>query len=190
VHLVQVEGNFMAFLDDETLQSMRRRIFVDRTSTLESEGRALPLSDLIETVQRVRHRMLVALDSLPKEAFEPQPVDANGNEVWSAGQLVSHICTSQLRFTENVGKLVEYKLEPETDDLEQDDTLPMTEARMALKTATVILRQTLKAIPEDADFTKTMEHERFGTIGVKGWLVLVAVHEHDHVQQFRSLGTG
>lgn len=180
----------MAFLDDDALQAMRRRVFMERTSTLESEGQALPLKDLIETILRVRHRMLVALDALPPAAFEPQPDDAEGNEVWSADQIVSHICASQLRFTESVGELVEYTIEPKTEDLEQESTLPMVEAKGALKTATVHLRQTLKSIPEDADMTKTKQHNRFGALGVKGWLVFFAVHEHDHVQQLRSLTTG
>lgn len=177
----------MAFLTDEDLDRLAERVFVKRESTLEAEGQAIDRADLINTVQRVRHRLNSAVETLPAVAFEPQPDDENGNEVWSAGQIVSHICKSQKRFTENVGNLVEYTLEPETDKLDSEETLPMTEARGAIKTATVLLRQTLRAIPDDADLSKTAETERFGNLSVKGWLMLVAIHEHGHVKQINSL---
>lgn len=177
----------MAFLTDDQLDDVAGRVFARRESTLEAEGQALPRQDLTETILRVRHRMITTIESLPPEAFEPQPVDAEGNEVWSAGQIVSHICTSQLRFTENIGQLVEYSMELDTGELDKEDMLSMTDTRETIKTATVILRQTLRAIPEDADLTQVRATERFGELSVKGWMMLAAIHEHAHVKQLKSL---
>lgn len=177
----------MAFLTDEQLETIAARIFRDRDTSLEAEGGKLELNDLVQTVLRVRHTMHSAVESLPPAAFEPQPDDANGNEVWNAGQIVSHICQSQLRFTEALGELVQFTRDPQTEDLEVEPAPPMVEARGAIKTATVILRQTLKAIPEDADLSQTRETERFGSLGVRGWLMLVAIHEHSHVRQLQEL---
>lgn len=177
----------MAFLTDEQLDVIAGRVFGTRESTLEQEGRKLELTDLIQTVNRVRHRMNSAIDSLPPHAFEPQPDDENGNEVWNAGQIVSHVSQSQLRFTQNVGELVKYTLEPETDDLEMDPAPDMVATKGGIKTATAILSKTLKAIPRDADLTVTSENERFGELGISGWLMLVAIHERSHVKQLEEL---
>ena len=177
----------MAFLTDEELDTIAARIFRQRESTLEEEGRKLELNDLTKTVQRVRHTMNTAVDSLPPTAFEPQPDDADGNEVWSAGQIISHICQSQRNVTGMLSDVVDLTLEPQTEDLQVDPSPSMVEARGAIKTATVILRDTLKAIPDDADLTKTSDHERFGSLGVRGLLMLVAIHERDHTRQLRSL---
>jgi uncharacterized damage-inducible protein DinB len=177
----------MAALTDSELEAIAERVFAKRESTLEDEGRAVPRKDLFGTVSRVRHRMNIALESLPESAFEPQPEDENGNEVWSAGQIISHICASQKSFTENIARLVTMPYEQELEELEQANMLPMVDARKAIKTATVLQQQTLRAIPEDDDLSATAEHERFGTLGVRGWLMLVAIHEHSHVKQLNSL---
>ena len=177
----------MAFLTDDQLDEVAGRVFARRESTLEAEGQALPRQDLVETVLRVRHRMNTAVETLPAGAFDPQPNDAEGKEVWSAGQIISHICTSQLRFTESVGELVEYTMEPDTSELVKEGALSMSDARGTIKTATVVLRQTLRAIPDDADLTQVRATERFGELSVKGWLMLAAIHEHAHVKQLRSL---
>jgi uncharacterized damage-inducible protein DinB len=177
----------MAALTDSELEAIAGRVFAKRESTLEKEGQAVPRKDLIGTVSRVRHRMNTALESLPESAFEPQADDQDGNEVWSAGQVISHICASQKSFTENIARLVSFPYEPDTSELEQEGMLSIVDARKAIKTATVLQQQVLRAIPEDDDLTTTAEHERFGTLGVKGWLMLVAIHEHAHVKQLNSL---
>jgi hypothetical protein len=43
------------------------------------------------------------------------------------------------------------------------------------------------AIPSDADTTRTMEHQRFGEMSSKGWMLLMALHESDHLRQVRAL---
>jgi uncharacterized damage-inducible protein DinB len=177
----------MAALTDSELDAIAGKVFAKRESTLEEEGQAVPRKDLFATVSRVRHRLNTALESLPEPAFEPQPDDENGNEVWSAGQIISHICASQKSFTENIARLVSFPYDPDTSELEQENMLSIVDARMAIKTATVLLQQTLRSIPEADDLTTTAEHERFGTLGVRGWLMLVAIHEHSHVKQFNSL---
>lgn len=177
----------MAFLTDDELDVIAGRVFGSRESTLEEEGRKHSLADLIQTVNRVRHRMNSTVESLPPHAFEPQPDDENGNEVWNAGQIISHICQSQLRFTQNVGEVIEYTLEPETDDLEMDPAPDLVATKGGIKTATAILHQTLKAIPRDSDVSTVKPTERFGDLGVSGWLMLVAIHERAHVKQLEEL---
>lgn len=177
----------MAFLTDEELSVVVKQVFNDRETTLEAAAAGHSLQDLIQTVQRIRHRMNTTVEGLPPHAFEPQPNDAEGNEVWNAGQIVSHIIASQVRLTGNIGALVEYKIEPDVSDLESDEELDMAGTRSAIKFATKSLTSTLKAIPEDADFSRTGDGGRFGEMGVRGWLLLTAVHEMDHVQQLQSL---
>lgn len=177
----------MAALTDSELEAIAERVFVKRESTLEDEGQAVPRKELFGTVSRVRHRLNTALEGLPEPAFEPQTDDVNDNEVWSAGQIISHICASQKSFTENIARLVSFPYDPDTSELEQEGRLSIVDARKAIKTATLLQQQILRAIPEDDDLTTTAEHERFGTLGVKGWLMLVAIHEHSHVKQLNSL---
>jgi hypothetical protein len=43
------------------------------------------------------------------------------------------------------------------------------------------------AIPSEADTTKTMTHPRFGEMSSKGWMLLMTLHEGDHLRQIRSL---
>jgi hypothetical protein len=43
------------------------------------------------------------------------------------------------------------------------------------------------SIPADADLDAAVTHPRFGEMSTRGWLVLVALHEADHVNQIRAL---
>lgn len=177
----------MAFLTDDELNEVVRGVFQTKEMTLEGAAANHSLQDLVQTVQRMRHQMNNAVDALPPHAFEPQPDDADGNEVWNAGQIVSHIIGSQVRLTGNIGSLVEYTLEQDVSELAPKEDLDMSGTRSAIKFATKALTSTLKAIPEDADLSKTVDAGMFGELGVRGWLMLTAVHEMDHVQQLNSL---
>lgn len=163
----------MAFLTDDELKQVVEQVFKARETTLEAAASSHSVQDLVQTVQRMR--------------LEPQPDDAEGNEVWNAGQIISHIIASQIRMTENLDKLVDFKVKPDTGDLKTEDELDMSGTRSAIKFATKALTSTLKGIPEDADLSKTVDAGIFGEMGVRGWLLLTAVHEMDHVQQLRSL---
>lgn len=176
----------MAILDEATLDSIAARVFGQRSMTLEEAGQELALADLKETVLHIRGQMRAELDTLSDAAFERQPDDDEGREVWSAGQIISHICAAQAGMSPKVAQLLE--LESVEQTTVPETAIPdRSESIQALEQATSILRDVVNTVPDELDVVRTFEHERFGTLGVRGWLVLTAIHEHGHVRQLRSL---
>ncbi len=180
----------MSTISVEELMQVTERVFAQRKSTLEDEAAGMSVADLKQTVRATRTMLVDTAAALPDSAYERQPDDLDGNDIWSAGEIASHIAGTMIWTDANLRKI--NGLDPLTpnDDVTAYAEVKVrdkTEALRALEIAGIELERILDGIPDDIDTSKTIDFETFGTVGVKGWLLLTALHESDHANQLREL---
>ena len=174
----------------ELMQSAQR-IFVQREASLESEAADRSVEDLKQTVIAVRRMLKAAATGLPESAYERQPDDVDGSDVWSAGEVISHIAETMIWTDANITKITGQAENLPSDEIKQHSEMRVRtkeESLAALDAADRELNRILDGIAEDIDTSATIDHDTFGTVGVKGWLLLTALHEGDHANQLRELG--
>ena len=82
----------------DRVTALRQRVFELRESTADEASEPFSIAELIDATQATRAVIRSILRALPDGAFDRQPDDTDGNDVWSAGQVVSHICEARVRF--------------------------------------------------------------------------------------------
>lgn len=177
----------MARLTDEFLRGIRPQVFQDRTTTLSEVGRDIPIDSLRETVAGIRAETRATLEALPDSAFAEQPV-AEGEEVWAAGQVVAHVANAFHSMTGQVRPLLGLEAGRQVTPRSMDEWPDRASALAILEELDVDTAAFFDALPENGDYSAAMSHARFGEMDSKGWLVLVAMHENDHLGQIRALG--
>jgi protein translocase SecG subunit len=86
------------------------------------------------------------------------------------------------------GSLLDMPAAPESQRRDVDSILPTREESLAtLESTATGFDAFVAAIPANADTTRTMLHQRFGEMSSKGWMLLMALHEGDHLRQIRAL---
>ncbi len=86
----------MTTFKSEDLMGISERVFGTRESTLEEEAAAASVPDLKQSVRAIRRMLASAAGALPESAYAAQPDDQDGNDVWSAGEIVSHIAGTMI----------------------------------------------------------------------------------------------
>ena len=69
-------------------------------SFLDEASQGMTREQLTSQASQMRQALVAAVKTLPDSAFEPQPVDVDGNSVWSAGEVVTHCNAVLMRFAE------------------------------------------------------------------------------------------
>ena len=184
----------MTTIPPQELAELRRTVFDDRQSTATDAAEPYGVAMLIDTTRATRAAIRSTLQELPGDAFEPQPDDPDGNENWSAGQVVSHICEARVRF-DHYGVLRQMaglpELPPSEGWSEYIGGPKLLNRSQALEALDLLEREyddLANAIPDDADYTERVELPPFGTMGFRGILLQSLLHEHLHEEQLRDLG--
>jgi hypothetical protein len=71
-------------------------------------------------------------------------------------------------------------------DLAHQDILK-ADLRDQLRSATTSFLECIASIPADADLTAKRSSTFFGDLGLKGWILLAALHDSDHLQQIQRI---
>src|SRR5690606_5461405 len=137
------------------------------------------LDDLRLTLGVIRLGMRSEIEWLPDSAFEERPADGNGNEVWTAGQVVSHIGDAQIGMTAWLHEAL--GLEPAAcehplvnlTDAEYPGRLTREQCLHVLDVGEVELETLFDAIPERIDPGMQARHPAFGVAGIKGGLLIM-----------------
>jgi hypothetical protein len=181
----------MSAITKDEMRLAAERVFVTHESTLEQEAAGQDIASLKQTVLVIRRVFKSAAAGVPASAYESQSAGPAGENVWSAGEIASHIAGTMIWTDTNIRAILGLDTaKPNPDVAVYADIRQRSreESLAALEAADSELARILELIPDDADSGRTIEHERFGTIGVKGWLLLTALHEGDHANQVRRLG--
>ncbi len=176
----------MASIDRDHLLELEDTVFVRRQQTIEGVASKYSEAELVETIHEARQEIRETVAMLPARAFEPQPPDEDGEPVWSAGELASHLlemmfwlqlALQQLAGADPGGAPDE---EVEARVLDRKATLALldqcdVELERALKMASQVKRDTRIRI------------DGLGEPGVRGLLLLHGMHEWEHAEQFAAL---
>lgn len=179
----------MVVISNDELRAAGGRAFGD-ASTFDGEAAAYTLADLLETALAVRIQLDTALTAVPDGGFTEQPNDAEGNAVWSAGQVVSHLSQALINMgvrTLDLSGVEHGGPDPALQAWAGTQLLDRTQSEAALRIGTQQIERLYALVPPDADFDKRVEHPTFGAVGVKGWLFLLPLHESSHVTQLRQI---
>ncbi len=176
----------MTEIDREHLLELEDIVFVRRQNTIENVASEYSRADLVDTINAARREIRDIVATLPAAAFEPQPPDADGEAIWSAGEIASHLLEMmfwlQLALQQLAGK------DPGGSPDEQ------TELRVLDRPATLdVIRQAGRELEralemaDEAPRDTRIKIEGLGEPGVHGLLLLHAIHEWEHAEQFAAL---
>lgn len=185
----------MGRLAAQEMQAIGKRVFGTRESTLAREASAYQVEDLVGANQAVRRIMRSTIETLPSATFDSQPADDEGNEVWSAGQVISHVAGSVFWIDGNIKRITgEPSREPAKDlaalgskITETPKLLDRGDSLNALDYSAREFGRLIKQLPEDGNFDQPVESKHFGLVSIKGWLLFDLIHHHDHVKQLNEL---
>jgi len=154
------------------------------------------IEDLAATILDRRQRLRDVVASAFDASFGPQPVNAKGEAVWTAGQCADHIVNAQYGAFEPAiialmtpGGEASFEQPLPADEVPAPPALSRDAALARLDGSTPDYERLLDGVPRAADLTPTLEHIYFGTINLKATLLISAWHEQGHAAQIERLST-
>jgi len=149
----------------------------------------LSLSDIAETMAATRAALVSAVEAAPDSAFGEQPANADGDEVWSVGQIVGHCNGSLLGIGSEALKLLGVDAGDPPEVLVATSEPKIMTREEALAAASVVdTGEFFSMIADDDNLDATGSHDFFGSVSGRSWLYFMAMHEGEHVVQIQSLG--
>jgi len=157
-------------------------------SFLDEASQGMTREQLFSQAAQMRGELIAAVSTLPNGAFEPQLADANGNQVWSAGEVVTHCNAVLMRFAERGAALTGGDAPEWADELVASGELRVLDKDATIAAAELInLDDWFARIPLDADLENSADSPNLGKVSGRAWLYFMAVHEANHVEQLEEL---
>lgn len=180
-------------LERVTVDRIVIRVFRERSTTLQQEADQLPARRLDASIACLRRRLTAAANDLPEAAYLPRHDPEPGEAGWTAGRLVSHNADRMLWVLGQAGRtlgcgdalrvpaaLVANAAEPPL-------FLSRTESIATLDAADSYVAALLPVL-HDADHGQRAGGTHHGELGLSGWLLLLIIHDDDHLGQLRGRG--
>jgi hypothetical protein len=146
------------------------------------------LDELRSNVLLTRHAMIDSARSLPGGAFAVQSPDADGNPVWSAGEVITHCNSVLMGFTNRASGMMNIAAPDWTaEQYASEEERPLDRDAAIAAVELMDLSDWLAAIPADADLETSVDHPALGRLSGRAWLHFMAVHEANHVEQLEEL---
>lgn len=177
-------------LTTEQLHAVRISVFRERAQTLDDAAAIYSIPELQANLLRLWSEIRAAVEAAPEVAFERQPDDVDGGDVWSVGQVVSHLCDTQLRSQRFWEDLLRTQLpDPPAIVLECHGAQLLTQAESleALAGLVSAWSELMSFLPPDVEIDLRAAHPAFGPAGPKGSLLVYAIHMDDHLHQILDL---
>lgn len=177
-------------LDRATLGQLSLRAFCSKPGRLEECAGEYPRELLCETLQHLAADLSRLLRTLPDAAFEMQPDDVDGSDVWSAGQVAGHLADMEVTSLPVWETILDRRLDPPADavlnviDRRLPDRQQATDAAEAIERSFEALTAAILAQPEN---NRTAAHFVIGMVGVAGALLGACIHLADHLGQLEEL---
>ena len=180
-------------LTNEHLEAIVERIFVERQSTLLSESAAFHPSDLADSCLEFRSQMLPCLESLPISAFHPVPDREPGEAGWTAGEIVSHN-SDRLLWTlheamQTVGLDDEVWLSaPEVVVCNASREPRLLDRGLSLRILEKANEYEKAVLPPllGSNTDQTADRTHHGPMSVRSWLLLICIHDSDHLEMLSA----
>jgi len=175
-------------LTDAELQAIVGGVFRDRSSTLQAEGGRVGSARLRGTILTLRIEMSGVVAELSDSDFAPVEDPPPGEAGWTAGQVVSHnadrLLWALLHADATLGGGILGSVPPELAAGAAEPPLPLERDRaLAVLTAADQYLNTALTALVAADDGQVATGTHHGEMGLPGWLLLIAIHDHDHLGQ-------
>jgi hypothetical protein len=173
---------------DAELRAIVGRIFRDRRSTLQAEGAPIGSARLSTSIALLRADMCTVASALPGAAFERCEHPLPGEAGWTAGQIVSHNADRLLWVLSEAQSTLGDGIVPALPSAllagasEPPLTLAPADALEVVAAAEDYLSRALPTLM-DAVQGQLASSTHHGEMGLPGWLLLIAIHDHDHLGQ-------
>ncbi len=180
-------------LAPEQFRLAGRRVFEERVSTLDQEAGAFSMDELRLALGAIRLALKTLTFHLPEQAFDDQPADAEGNEVWTAGQIINHLGASQILMAGWLNTALNIAFDPEDHplinltDSGTPGMLSREQALHMLDDAEPDLEQLFESIPDKLDSETGAFHPLFGDVTIAGGVLATIIHEQVHLEQLLNL---
>lgn len=176
----------MASIDREHLLELEDIVFVRRQNTIEGVASEYSRADLVETIREARQSMRETIASLPAAAFELQPPDSDDEPIWSAGEVASHLYEMMLWLQLAFQQLAGNDPGGAPDEQVELQVMDRNETLATLDRCDRELERALEMADEVPGNTR-IRIDGLGEPGVLGLLLLHAIHEWEHADQFAAL---
>lgn len=180
-------------LERVTIDQIVARVFRERSTTLQHEADQFNARRLDASIARLRPRLTAAASDLPEAAYLPRPEPEPGEAGWTAGQLVSHNTDrllwvlGQAAQTLGSGVALGAPAALVANAAEPPLFLSRTESTATWDAADTYVAALLPAL-HDADHGQRAGGTHHGKLGLTGWLLLLIIHDDDHLSQLLSRG--
>lgn len=180
-------------LAPEQFRLAGRRVLDERASTFDQEAGAFSMDELRLALGAIRLALKTLTFHLPEPAFDEQPPDADGNEVWTAGQIINHLGASQIGMAGWLSAALCVAFDPEDHplinltDSGNPGMLSREQALHMLDDAEPNLEALFDAMPPTLDPAICATHPLFGEVTIAGGVLATVVHEQSHLEQLLVL---
>ncbi len=186
----------MALLTYEALLAIQQRL-VNKETTIEDEAVAYSLAELAEAIHMTRGMLLAIAESWSpaqlswRPPVEPADASSATEDRWSATEALTHLVGTQNWYLLHMGRLLGRQQRFETmprglGDLAHQD-VSREEVTTQLRAASEELVDFIATIPADADLMARRPSTFFGDLSLRGWALLAARHDLDHLLQIQRL---
>ncbi len=183
----------MAQMAFKTITTIRRRLEAGET-TIEGAAADFSLTDLAEGLRMTRGALQTLVDGWTQEqlSYRPPATDAvHEEDCWSATMALSHLIATENWYLMHMGRLQgrreHFDVMPRGlgDHARQD--VSQEELSAQLRASTERLQAEIASILPDADLNAGRDSVFFGTLGLRGWVMLAIIHDQDHLEQINRL---
>ena len=174
----------------DEISDIGRRVFYSRSITIQEVADEFDLGSLTATTGLILDHLLDETRNLTDREFKPQPDDVDGSDVWSAGEILSHLVEvefSTVPFWESVGAGKSLEPEPELlAALHQPPASVMQGLVLAEQFRDAILASAIRA-EMHCTGDETALHFMLGPSSVRAVLLGNCLHILGHIEQLRAL---
>lgn len=180
-------------LAPEQFRLAGKRVVDERISTFDQEAGAFSMEELRLALGAIRLALKTLTFHLPESAFDEQPPDAEGNEVWTAGQIINHLGATQIGMAGWIYSAQNVAFDPEAHSLinltdsGNPGMLSREQALHVLDDAESDLETLFNAVPAAHNHDVIATHPLFGEVTFAGGVLATVIHEQSHLEQLLAL---
>jgi hypothetical protein len=188
----------MTRLTFDDLVSLGGRLTTGET-TIETASHDYSVEELAQVVKETRGMLQAIADGWTEDQLLARPASpliedvTLGEDRWSATEAISHLIATENWYLLHMGRLLgrheHFDVMPHgLGDHARQDVLK-ADLEEGLRSATKRFLDYIASIPADADLTKTRSSTFFGDLSLRGWILLAALHDGDHLQQIQRVAS-
>ena len=167
-----------------------QRVFYSRSASIHEVADDYDLETLSATTEMILDHLLAEVSDLPDSAYERQPDDVDGSDVWSAGEILSHLVEVEFAtvpFWESACAAQSDGPYPELLALLDRSPASVKQGERAVIDLRLRMLEMLDLITSKCTGSEQALHFMLGPSTVRAVILGNCLHIMDHVVQLRAL---